>query len=119
MAVDDATGTVANVLFRPEGDTQGYFLLIEDIIHRYGFPLAIHGDRQGVFKFNGKSRQMTQPVGPTQFTRAMEELGIEQILACSLRAKGRVERMAGASGYFLGHLHGISSNARPFFTDFT
>ena len=34
-------------------------------------------------------------MGPTQFTRAMGELGIEQIFARSPKAKGRVERMAG------------------------
>ena len=31
---------------------------------------------------------------PTQFTRAMGELGIEQVFARSPQAKGRVERMA-------------------------
>ena len=58
-------------------------------------PLAIYGDRHGVFKFNGKPRHITRPVGPTQFTRAMVELGIEQIFARSPKAKGRVKRMAG------------------------
>ena len=29
LAVDDATGTVANAVFRPEEDTRGYFLLME------------------------------------------------------------------------------------------
>ena len=62
---------------------------------RYGIPLAIYGDRHGVFKFSGKPRHFTQPVGPTQFTRAMGELGIQQIFARSPQAKGRVERMAG------------------------
>ena len=95
LAVDDATGTVANALFRPEEDTRGYFLLLEGVIRRYGIPLAIYGDRHGVFKFNGKPRHFTHPVGPTQFTRAMGELGIEQIFARSPQAKGRVERMAG------------------------
>ena len=95
LAVDDATGTVANALFRSEEDTRGYFLLMEGIIRTYGIPLAIYGDRHGVFKFNGKPRHVTQPVGPTQFTRAMGELGIEQIFARSPQAKGRVERMAG------------------------
>ena len=33
-------------------------------------------------------------MGPTHFTRAMQELGIEQIFARSPQAKGRVERMA-------------------------
>ena len=95
LAVDDATGTVANALFRPEEDTRGYFLLMDGIVRSYGIPLAIYGDRHGVFKFNGKPRHITQPVGPTQFTRAMGELGIEQIFARSPQAKGRVERMAG------------------------
>ena len=95
LAVDDATGAVANALSRPEEDTRGYFLLMEGIIRSYGIPLAIYGDRHGVFKFNGKPRHVTQPVGPTQFTRAMGELGIEQIFARSPQNKGRVERMAG------------------------
>ena len=46
---------------------------MEGVIRRYGIPLAIYGDRHGVFKFNGKPRHITQPVGPTQFTRAMGE----------------------------------------------
>ena len=70
LAVDDATGAVANALFRPEEDTRGYFLLLDGVIRRYGIPLAIYGDRHGVFKFNGKPRHFSQPVGPTQFTRA-------------------------------------------------
>ena len=93
LAVDDATGTVANAIFRPEEDTRGYFLLMDGVIRRYGIPLALYGDRHGVFKFNGKPRHIPQPVGPTQFTRAMGELGIEQIFASSPQAKGRVERM--------------------------
>ena len=95
LAVDDATGTVANAIFRPEEDTRGYFLLVDGVIRRYGIPLALYGDRHGVFKFNGKPRHTPQPVGPTQFTRAMGELGIEQIFASSPQAKGRVERMNG------------------------
>ena len=95
LAVDDATGTVANALFRPEEDTRGYFLLMDGVIRRYGIPLALYGDRHGVFKFNGKPRHVPQPVGPTQFARAMGELSIEQIFARSPQAKGRVERMNG------------------------
>ena len=95
LAVDEATGTVANAVFRPEEDTRGYFLLMEGVINRYGIPLALYGDRHGVFKFSGKPRHFTRPVGPTQFTRAMGELGIEQVFARSPQAKGRVERMAG------------------------
>ena len=95
LAVDDATGTVANAVFRPEEDTRGYFLLMAGTIRRLGIPLPLYGDRHGVFKFNGNPRHVTQPVGPTQFTRAMRELGVQQIFARSPQAKGRVERMAG------------------------
>ena len=81
--------------FRPEKDTRGYFLLMERVI-RSCIPLAIYGDRRhGMFKFSGKPRHITRPVGPSQFTQAMRELGIEQIFARSPQAKGRVECMAG------------------------
>ena len=64
---------MANALFRPEEDTRGSLLLMEGIVHSHGIPLAIYGDRHGVFKFNGNPRPITQLVGPTQFTRAMGE----------------------------------------------
>lgn len=95
LAVDDATGAVANAIFRPTEDTRGYFLLMQGVIRKYGIPLAIYIDRHGVFKFNGTLPRSSQPAGPTQFTRAMGELGVEHIFARSPQAKGRVERMAG------------------------
>ena len=95
LAVDDATGKVAGALFRPEEDTREYFQLMEGIVRQYGMPLSLYIDRHGVFKFNGKPRHIPQTVGPTHFTRAMQELGIEQIFARTPQAKGRVERAAG------------------------
>ena len=95
LAVDDATGTVAGAVFQPEEDTRGYFLLMEGIIRGYGIPLALYGDRHGVFKFSGKPRHIQPPVEATHFSRAIQELGIEQVFARSPQAKGRVERMAG------------------------
>ena len=46
-AVDDATGIVANAVFRPEEDTRGYFILIQGLIERWGVPLALYCDRHG------------------------------------------------------------------------
>lgn len=93
LAVDDATSTVPYALFHPEEDTCGYFLLIEGMIARYGIPLALYSDRHGVFQHARESR------GParerTQFGRAMDELGVQQVFARSPQAKGRVERTAG------------------------
>ena len=41
LAVDDATGIVANAVFRSEEDTRGYFTLLEELIQRWGIPLAL------------------------------------------------------------------------------
>ena len=92
LTVDDATGTVPGAMFSKEEDTRSYFLLMSSLIRRYGIPLALYSDRHPVFKFTGDLSQY--PAGPTQFARAMEELGIRQIYARSPQAKGRVERAA-------------------------
>ena len=91
--MDDATGTVPAVMFCREEDTPNYFLLMNKLIHHRRIPLAIYSDRHPVFKFTGDIDRY--PAGPTQFGRAMEKLGIQQIFARSPQAKGRVERAAG------------------------
>ena len=95
LAVDDATTAVATAVFRPEEDTRGYFILMQGLIERRGVPTALYSDRHGVFKFSGKPRHIQPPVEATHFSRALVELGIEQIFARSPQAKGRVERAAG------------------------
>ena len=95
LAVDDATGVVANAVFRQSEDTWGYFILMEGLIRHWGIPLALYSDRHGVFKFSGHPRHVPQPTESTHFTRAMQELGIRQVFARSPQAKGRVERVAG------------------------
>ena len=55
-------------------------------------PLALYSDRHAVFKYVPGSHQSP---APTQFGRAMAELGVEQIFARSPEAKGRVERANG------------------------
>ncbi len=93
LAVDDATSTVPYALFQPEEDARGYLMLMEGLIQRSGIPLAVYSDRHAVFKHPGEPRQKLP--GPTQFARAMQQLGIRQIFARSPQAKGRVERTAG------------------------
>ena len=41
LAVDDATGTVTNAVFRTGEDTRGYFMLPEGLIQRWGIPRAV------------------------------------------------------------------------------
>ena len=92
FAVDDATGCVVNALFCDHEDTNSYFLLMQVLLRRRGIPLALYTDRHPVFKHKSEY----QPAGtPTQFGRAMDEMGVQVIFALSPQAKGRVERTAG------------------------
>ena len=91
IAVDDATGTVVEALFCGKEDAHSYFLLIQRLLQRRGIPLALSTDRHGVFRHTPGSGL---PGMPTQFSRAIDELGIQMIFALSPQAKGRVERMA-------------------------
>ncbi len=91
IAVDDATGTVVNALFCEHEDAHSYFLLIHGLVQHLGLHVALYTDRHGVFRHTPGSGL---PGMPTQFSRAMEELGVQMIFALSPQAKGRVERMA-------------------------
>ena len=98
IAVDDATGTVPYGVFREREDTQGYFELLEGIIVRHGIPLGVYTDRHSIFQSPGQrlgEDSATLGVTPTQWGRALRELGVTQVFAHSPEAKGRVERANG------------------------
>ena len=92
VAVDDATGVVAQAVFRVSEDTRGYLALLEGLIRQWGIPLALYSDRHSAFMYN--ARRVPVLVETTQFASVMRELGIRQIFALAPQAKGRVERMA-------------------------
>ena len=92
IAVDDATGTVVGALFSEQEDAHSYFVLSQGLVQHLGVPVALYTDRHAVFKHTPGSGL---PGMPTQFSRAMDELGIQMIFARSPQAKGRVERTAG------------------------
>ena len=92
LAVDDATGCVVNALFCELENTRSYFLLMRHLIQSYGIPLTLYSDRHAVFKHTPPSETAA---APTQFSRAMGEIGVQLIFARSPQAKGRVERTAG------------------------
>ena len=105
IAVDDAAGAVVDALFCEREDAHSYFLLIQGLVWDLGIPVALYTDRHGVFRHTPGSGL---PGMPTQFSRAMEELGIQMIFAMSPQAKGRVERMAGTFQDRLVNLPGYS-----------
>jgi hypothetical protein len=55
-------------------------------VRRQGLPRSVYVDRHSIY------RDEDHPEKPTQFGRAMQELGVELICAHSPQAKGRVER---------------------------
>ena len=84
LAVDDATSTVPAAIFRKQEDTRGYFLLVQEIVRLHGIPLAVYIDRHSVFQYNRTlwaEQDQTHKRIPTQFARALEELGVTQIFA--------------------------------------
>jgi transposase len=95
-AIDDATGTGLALVFRPTEDLHGYTTLLQQLCTTSGRPLALYGDRFGVFVRNDPhwtlAEQLRGTQDPTHFGRILQELGIGFIAAHSPQAKGRLER---------------------------
>ena len=85
IAVDDATGQVVSAWFCEHEDARSYFLLIRALVEHRGVPVALYTDRHAVFKHTPGPGL---PAGPTQFSRAMDELGTQMIFAQSPQAQG-------------------------------
>jgi len=99
-AVDDATGDLVHALFGEEEDAAGYLTLLRETVLRRGVPISWYSDRHGIFSRNDKEQwtlaeELAGRREPTQVARALDELGINLILAHSPQAKGRVERCWG------------------------
>src|SRR5271168_905378 len=96
---DDATGKILAAEFFSSETTFGYLCLLRQLLRRYGVPLAFYGDRSGVFVRHDAhwtvEEQLAGKRQPTQFGRALEQLGVTFITAHSPQAKGRVERLWG------------------------
>jgi transposase len=85
-AIDDATGVVTGATFREQEDVAGYLTVLRDTIRRHGVPVAVYRDRHGIFETpRGQlltlEEQLVDRRTPTQFGRALAELGISSIAA--------------------------------------
>lgn len=95
--VDDATNKVSGAHFQAEHeDSAGYLRLFRAQVESPGIPWAIYRDQHGTLQRNDKHWSLEEELAgkqfPTQVGRALEELGIEVIVARSAQAKGRIER---------------------------
>lgn len=99
-AIDDATGDVVGATFREQEDAAGHFTVLGQMLGAKGVALAMYSDRHSVFWRSLKERESREEelLGqrtPTQFGRALAELGTQAIFANSAQAKGRIERLWG------------------------
>src|ERR1019366_600597 len=96
---DDATGKILAAQFFPSETALGYLSLLRQLLRRHGTPHAFYGDRSGIFVRHDdlwtREEQLAGKRQPTQFGRALQQLGITFIAARSPQAKGRVERLWG------------------------
>jgi len=97
VMVDDATNPM-RAWFFPEETTRASYDMLESWVRQPGLPASLYVDRDSIDRCEGVASIAEQLAGKapqTQFGRAMEQLGVELILANSPQAKGRVERMNG------------------------
>jgi transposase len=96
---DDASGQILAAQFFLSESAEGYFRLLQCLLRRFGVPTAFYGDRSGIFVRHDDSWTLEEELAgkrqPTQFGRALGELGITFIAAQSPQAKGRIERLWG------------------------
>ena len=85
VIIDDATNLTYG-RFYPAETTEAAFDALGRWVKLHGLPRSLYVDRHSIYRDEG------HPEKPTQFGRAMNELGVELICARSPQAKGRVER---------------------------
>lgn len=94
VMIDDATNRTYARFFEEE-TTAASFETFWRYVERYGLPHAVYADKASIYRTTRDAtvdENLADEPPATQFGRAMQELGVELILAHSPQAKGRVER---------------------------
>lgn len=92
VTMDDATGEHYSMFFVEEEGTQSSFRGINEVIDSHGLFASLYTDRGGHYWHTPEAGGKVNKEMPTQFGRAMRQLGIEMIPAYSPEARGRSER---------------------------
>src|SRR5690606_25573609 len=94
VLIDDATNRTYARFFEEE-TTAASLETFWRYVERYGLPHAVYADKASIYRTTRDAtvdESLADEPPATQFGRAMQELGVELILAHSPQAKGRVER---------------------------
>jgi hypothetical protein len=98
-AIDDATGQIVGLTFRPTEDLHGYAVVLQQVCQTYGLPLTVYGDGINILVRNDAhwtlEEQLAGAQSPTHLGCMLQELGIGYVRARSPQAKGRIERLWG------------------------
>ena len=95
VTMDDATNEHYSMFFVPEEGTWSSFRGIREVFLKRGIFCSLYTDRGSHYWYTPKEGGKVDKNNPTQFGRAMKQLGIEMIPAYSPEARGRSERMFG------------------------
>ena len=92
VTMDDATGRVYSAFFVEQEGTQSSMRGVREVLEREGIFLSFYSDRGSHYWSTPKAGGRVDKENPTQFGRAMAELGIVMIPGYSPEARGRSER---------------------------
>src|SRR5213594_3137007 len=92
---DDATSEVYDVQLVEEESTETVMAALKRVVESRGLFCSLYSDRGSHMAWTPKAGGPVDRQKPTQIARALEQLGIELILAYSPQARGRCERLFG------------------------
>jgi len=92
---DDATSEVYDVQLVDEESTVTVMAALKRVVETRGLFCSLYSDRGSHMAWTPKAGERVDREKPTQIGRALQQLGIELILAYSPQARGRCERLFG------------------------
>jgi len=95
VTMDDATSEHYSMFFVEEEGTASSFRGVRDVIAARGLFCSFYSDRGSHYWHTPEAGGKVDKDKPTQFGRAMKQLGIDMIAAYSPEARGRSERAFG------------------------
>jgi transposase len=92
VTMDDATSDIYSAFFVEEEGTDSSFRGVHEVIEGHGLFCTLYTDRGSHYFYTPAAGEKVSTTVPTQFGRAMKQLGVKHIPAYSPEARGRSER---------------------------
>lgn len=92
VTMDDATNEIYSAFLVEEEGTMSSFAGVAEVIESHGLFSSLYADRASHYWHTKEAGGPVDKSNPTQFHRALQQLGIQLIPAYSPQARGRSER---------------------------